>query len=124
MKLLAEFIIPDLPKMTNAIGRKHWINKHKESVKWRRLVAHECNQVKISGLGLEQATLTLTRYSSRPPDADGLVSGFKVVLDAMVRCGVLVDDNYKIIGMPTYRWEYRPTKKGGMVSIKIEGVEK
>lgn len=120
MTLIAEFTIDDLPKMINRTIGKHWINKHKESVKWRRLISHECAKAKISGLGLDKAHLTLKRYSSRAPDSDGLVSGFKVVLDSLVRAGVMVDDNYKIIGMPTYLWEYRATKYGGMISVRIE----
>lgn len=118
--LIAEFKIHDLPKMINRTSGKHWINKFKESVKWRGLVGAECYKAEINDLKLDSAVLTLTRHSSKAPDSDGLVSGFKVVIDALVKHGVLIDDNYKIIGMPKYIWEYAPKKQGAFVTVKIE----
>jgi hypothetical protein len=59
----------------------------------------------------------------RPPDSDGLVSGFKVIIDSLVKAGVLIDDNFKVIGMPVYTWEYRTRKLGGQMVIKIETEE-
>lgn len=122
MNLIAEFTIRDLPKMINRTSGKHWINKFKESVKWRGLVGAECYKAEINDLKLDSAVLTLTRHSSKAPDSDGLVSGFKVVIDALVKYGVLTDDNYKVIGMPNYKWEYAPKKLGGFIVVKIESV--
>lgn len=119
-ELVAEFQINNLPKMTNRTIGKHWINKHKESVIWRRLVAEQVTIHRLADLKLNRAILSLVRCSSKAPDSDGLVSGFKVVIDALVKFGVLVDDNYKIIGMPNYKWEYRPKRDGGMIRVKIE----
>ena len=119
-EVIAEFQIGMLPKMTNRSSGKQWFSRHKESVLWRRLVHEQCLLAEITDLKLPKAHLTLTRHSSVAPDSDGLVSGFKVVIDAMVKFGVLLDDNYKIIGMPTYKWEYRPKKLGGMISVRIE----
>lgn len=119
-KLIAEFEIPRLPAMTNSIGRKHWGAKHKERVIWQRLISEQVYLLKINSLGLTKANLSFTRFSSKPPDYDGLVSGFKVILDSLVKCGVLIDDNVTIIGQPSYKWEYRPTKQGGRVRIRIE----
>lgn len=122
MNLIAEFTIRDLPKMINRTSGKHWINKFKESVKWRGLVGAECYKAEINDLKLDRAVLTLTRHSSKAPDSDGIVSGFKVVIDALVKYGVLTDDNYKVIGMPNYKWEYAPKKLGGFIVVKIESV--
>lgn len=113
-----------LPKLINAIGRKHWSFKQKESVLWRRLVHEQCLIAKITDLRLNSAALTLTRHSSRAPDSDGLVSSFKVVIDALVKCGVLKDDNFEVIGMPEYHWVKRPTKQGGMITVKIQKGDK
>jgi hypothetical protein len=64
----------------------------------------------------------LTRLSSTEPDFDGLVSGFKVILDSLIKCGVLEDDNPKVIGHPTYAWE--KCKKGeGRIRIEVIGGE-
>lgn len=51
---------------------------------------------------------------------DGLVSGFKHVIDGLVVAGVIVDDKPSVIGQSQYRWTYRPSKQGGMISVKIE----
>ncbi len=123
MRLIAEFEIDRAPEMINAIGRKHWSVKHKERIIWQRLVNEMCNFHRICGLNLKTAHLTLTRLTCKAPDSDGLVSGFKVVIDSLVKAGVLIDDNYKVIGMPDYKWEYRTRKFGGQIKIKIETEE-
>lgn len=120
MGLIAEFQIFGLPKTVNAIGRKHWGAKHTEATKWRKLIAEKCALHHILNLKLTKAILTLTRHSSKAPDYDGLVSSFKQVIDPLVRCGVIIDDNYTVIGAPTYHWVKRPNKQGGMISIRIE----
>ncbi len=119
-QLIAEFEIDKLPQMINAIGRKHWAVKHRERKIWQRLINEQCNYNRICGLNLEKAVITLTRHSNRRPDPDGLVSGFKAVLDSLVKCGVLVDDNFGVIGFPIYKWELRPSKLGGRITVKIE----
>ena len=119
MKYELEFEIDDLPKTYNAMGRSHWSVKAKEARKWKTLVA-----IRILSKGrcpmLPRAKITLTRYSSRCPDSDGLVSSFKHVIDGIVGAGLIPDDSYRTIGMPTYLWE--ETKKGkGKIKVKIEG---
>lgn len=124
MKLIGEFSIEDLPHMTNKIAGRHWAAKAKERVKWGRLVQHECSRLGISGIGLTTATITFTRHSSKEPDFDGLVSGFKAITDSLKGCGVIVDDKPSVIGQSRFIWCYRPTKQGGMVTVKIETTEK
>lgn len=116
-----EFEIDGLPKTYNAMGRSHWSVKAKEAKKWKTLVS-----IKILSKGrcqqLSRAKLTLTRYSSRCPDSDGLVSSFKHVIDGIVGSGLLLDDSYRTIGMPCYLWE--ETKKGkGKIKVKIESLD-
>lgn len=50
--------------------------------------------------------LELTRYSTgRPMDYDNLVSTGKLLIDALVRAGVLPDDNPKVIAERVYTQE-------------------
>src|ERR1043165_1047449 len=112
MRTIAEFEIAGLPKMTNAIGRAHWTVKHREAKKWKRLVAIECARLGISNLGLGAASLTLTRHSIKEPDMDGLVSGFKHVVDGLVAAQVIVDDRPSVIGQSRYRWQTAPPSQG------------
>jgi hypothetical protein len=121
LKYELEFEITDLPKTINSIGRMHWSVKAKEARKWKTLIS-----IKILSKGrcsqLQRAKLTLTRYSSRCPDSDGLVSSFKHVIDGIVGAGLIPDDSYRTIGMPTYLWE--EVKRGkGKIKIKIEEIE-
>jgi len=46
------------------------------------------------------------------PDYDGIVSGFKHPIDALVEAGIIIDDNMNVIGMPTFRWEKVPQGQG------------
>lgn len=70
----------------------------------------------------QRAHVTLTRGSSREPDFEALVVSFKPVVDALVRAGVIQDDNPKVIGQPTYKWE--PAGRGkGFIRVKVESIK-
>lgn len=108
--------------MTNASGRKstHWRVLKKESDEWKRrviLIMKPC----LPNAPLKRAKLTLTRCSSVSPDYDGLVSGFKHVIDGLVIAGVLENDKYENIGVPTYLYRKVPAGKG-MIRVVVEKV--
>ena len=115
-----EFELQGLPKTTNSGGRAHWAVKVKEARLLKLAVG-------IATLGarplkpLSKARLVLTRYSSSEPDADGLVSSFKHILDGLVEAGVLENDRRANIGMPDYRWE-KCKPKQGRVRVEVEEV--
>lgn len=113
--------IPGLPQTVNQLGRKHWALKVKHNRIWEILVrAHAIGN--LPDKPLTKAMVTLTRYSSREPDFDGLTSSFKCILDSLVKCGVLKDDNSKAIGQPAYVWE-RCGPKDGSIRIEVTSVE-
>jgi Holliday junction resolvase RusA-like endonuclease len=116
-----EFEIPTLPAMTNA-KQKHWRIVRKEETMMKTLVAFSVPMDQRPTCPLKQAALVLTRFSSKAPDPDGLVSGFKNVIDGLVEIGVLEDDSYEHIGMPHYRWE--KVKKGeGKIRVQVFELE-
>ena len=117
LRLVAEFHILGLPQMTNSIGRSHWSKKFKEARKWKSLVFTHCLKAKITQLELNRAVLTLTRHSTKEPDFDGLVSGFKHVIDGLVEAKVIISDKPSVLEGTTYRWEKR---KAGGVTIRIQ----
>ncbi len=119
MTLIAQFEIYGLPEMTNTLAYKHWTGRYKEAKKWKRLVIEQCLINRITGIRLEKAKLTLTRHSMKEPDFDGLTSGFKHIIDGLVRAGTLEDDSRTVIGQPEYFWEKAP-RGNGRVTIKIE----
>lgn len=118
MKL--EFEIMGLPKVvTNHMV--HWRAKYAESKKWKKAVALEVLgfTAKLGWRPLEEANLTLTRFSAREPDFDGLVASFKHVIDGLVEARVIASDKMSVIGQPTYLWEKCAPKKG-KIKIKVE----
>ena len=119
---ILEFKLAGLPPMTNNLSRRHWTVQLRNSAKWKNLVVGRSLALGIPVKPLLKAKLTLIRHSGMCPDSDGLVSGFKHIIDGLVQVGVLENDKFENIGMPEYRWEKTSPRKG-YISIKVEGVE-
>lgn len=106
-----KFNISDLPETTNSGGRQHWSHKVRQAKRWKWLVGLRIGHHKPLE-PLKKAKIVLTRASSRVPDADGLVSSFKHVIDGLVVHDVILDDSMTVIGMPEYKWTKAPPKNG------------
>lgn len=118
-----EFEIVGLPRMTNKSGKSgHWRVLHSEATLWKQLTGWAVRKHSRPPTPLKHARLTLTRHSSAAPDSDGLVSGFKHVIDGLVEAGVLENDRWINIGMPTYRWSKAPMK-AGKITVVVEECE-
>lgn len=117
--LIAEFQIIGLPPMVNVNQAKGWRGRHFTAKRWSGLVADHCYLLKIADLKLKKAMLTFTRLSSKEPDSDGLISGFKYVQDGLVKAQVIIDDKPSVIGMPNYIWRLTSPKTGAII-IRIE----
>lgn len=118
-----EFELPGLPPMTNpkSGGSRNWRALWRMNRRWKRDVILLV-QPKRPPAPLERAKLTLIRASSVAPDSDGLVSGFKAVIDGLREARVIANDRYQNIGMPDYRWE--PATQGkGFIRVIVEGIE-
>lgn len=120
MSYTLEFELQGLPKMSNQMLRGSWKGRHGNATKWKRAVWAKSWHFKPAQ-PLERATLTLTRMSSTEPDFDGLVSGFKPVIDGLVECGIIQSDKMSCIGQPKYSWLRAPACKGKIV-VKVEEV--
>ncbi len=113
-----EFTHAELPKTFNSLlsGNKdsRWQRKA-EADKWHNTIfLLTAEHRPYIGGPWKKAKLTLTRRSSVAPDPDGLVSSFKYIVDALVKVGLLVDDNMEVIGFPDYRWEKAPRGQGSI----------
>ena len=117
MSYLLEFRLDGLPKRTNNI--KSWRMRFAEARKWKRAVFIAIDYAKRPERPLQKAKLTLVRHSSMPPDFDGLVSGFKHVIDGLIDAQVIVNDKFENIGQPEYRWEKAP-QRNGFITVKVE----
>lgn len=115
--MILEFEIELLPPLQNQLNTMHWAKRMKsKNLINGHLTAYIPSNYRFKAA---KAQLTLTRYSAREPDFDGLVGSFKCVIDGLVRLGVLEDDTPKVIGQPIYYWE--KTKRGeGKIKVRIE----
>lgn len=115
--------IQGLPQRYNTVSGRHWALRAKEAKKWhQRLLGRMITQrVMPPPHPLKRAKIRLTRFSSRPPDYDGLVQSFKPVIDALIKTLIIVDDNMDVIGKPEYNWERSPSKMG-KIFIEVEEI--
>src|SRR6185437_3610824 len=98
------FELLGLPKVPNELLGAHWRVRAGHAKRWERAVWAKCWHLKPN-TPLIKASLVLTRCSARSPDFDNLALSFKPVVDALVKCGVIVDDTPAVIGQPTYKHE-------------------
>jgi hypothetical protein len=114
--------IDGLPQMTNPSGRRtHWVLKMREAQKWKQIVLAAVRRAGPAPIKLpvEKAQLRCTRFSSVCPDPDGLVSGFKHIIDGLVAAEVLKNDRISNIGFPNYDWERVPPGHGKIRVVLI-----
>lgn len=55
-------------------------------------------------------------------DYDGLVGSMKPVVDALVTCGILKDDSYKVTGPWDVTQSFRPKKSGELLEVFVTEV--
>lgn len=116
-----EFEHQTLPSTTNSQSGTHWRRKQKEAKSWDNIVMYWGMKWGIPKKPLATAHLILTRFSSREPDFDGLVSSFKMVIDSLVTNGILLNDRRENIGVPDYVWQKARAKEGKIrVVVKEE----
>lgn len=118
-----DIVIEGLPRMLNsgAGQSRNWRAVHASKVEWKKKVVAYCIG-KRPRAPLKKAKLALTRFSAVRPDSDGLVGGFKPVIDGLVDARVLENDRFENIGFPTFLWEM--AKRGeGRIRIQVEEIE-
>lgn len=86
--------------------------------KWDFLIAGMCRG-KLPKKPLEKAKIRIVRHFWRFLDYDGLVGSMKPIVDALVDCGVLVDDSWKVLGQWDVSQEFRPKKDGPLLKIEV-----
>jgi hypothetical protein len=116
-----EITLAGLPRTTNSnVGG--WRSKWGHSRIWRKKIAAAIDSTQRPTQPLKKARITLTRYSSRRADFDGLVSSFKHILDGLIDACVIADDSHDVIGQPNYIWQKVGQNKGH-VRVLIEEPE-
>lgn len=112
----------DLPKLPNQIRMSHWRVKQAETRKWWDLV-HLKTYKLMQGIDqpMNQVEIQYERYSSREPDYDNLVASFKPVTDALIKVGLILDDNPKVVVKSSYRW-FKCARKDVRTIVRITSI--
>ena len=96
MKLIIKSKVP----LLNQMLRQHW-SKRKQLKKQYYLEILSQKPQKFKG----KVNVSLTRYSSRVPDPDGVAGSAKIILDAIVDAGIIEDDNMNIVENFSVNWQ-------------------
>lgn len=109
-----------LPKSLNK--KLKWGSKYsniRENRSWDMMIACECSS-QMPKDPLTKASITLIRHSWKMLDYDGLVGSMKPVVDALVSCGVLTDDNWGVTGKWNVDQKFRSKKEGPKLEILVQ----
>lgn len=86
-----------VPKSQNVILRQHFHKRSKDFKIIYKDIENLCEGL-LPAKPLSSALICITRNSNRYLDYDNCVASLKPIVDGLVRCGVLEDDNYKVTG--------------------------
>jgi hypothetical protein len=123
LKTISLFI-PYLTKQVNSLSRQNHFFWTKEKNVIYKMVADALLE---SGIKLSEpipkAYCVLLRYSPSEPDYDGLVSGFKYVIDALVEHGILVGDKISMLELTAKYVKTRAKEKRGVGIVIVPMVQ-
>jgi hypothetical protein len=106
--------IPGLPPSAcSPNSRHHWAVKARAANSWGEMCFYKAvdarnrtgEPMKWKNLDGAKVRVTFVLPNKRRRDLDNLVAAFKSGLDALVRCGILIDDSAGHVTM-TYRAEF------------------
>jgi hypothetical protein len=109
------------PDSLNLALRTNRYKRNKSNRRWDVYMDALCSGKKPQS-PLERARLVLIRHSHRMLDYDGLVGSLKPVVDALVTCGVIIDDRWNITGKWYVDQRFRPKKSGQILELLVEEI--
>lgn len=96
-KYSLKFELLGVPESLNKTLRMHWGKRHAQTKYWHDMVYFE-TRGKRPVKPLEKARISIVRHSPRSLDFDGVVGSCKIVIDGLVRAGIIRDDNWSCVG--------------------------
>jgi len=113
-----EISLHSLPDSLNKGLRGNRFKYFSKNKKWDFLIAGMCRGKQPSA-PLKKAKLKIVRHFWRTLDYDGLVGSMKPIVDALVDCGIIEDDNWNVLGQWDVSQEFRPKKDGPLLEIIV-----
>lgn len=112
-------VIHSLPDSLNKGLRTNRYKYHKKNKAWDFLI-FGMTRGKLPIEPLKKAKITIVRHSWRTLDYDGLVGSMKPIIDALVDCGVLENDTWKVTGAWDVSQVFRTKKEGPLLEVRIQ----
>jgi len=83
-------MIPRIPLTRNQADQSKWWGRHRQTKLWRTEILVAFGRRAVPP---KKAHVDITVYRGKSQDPDNLVASMKPILDALVKCGWLTDDN-------------------------------
>src|SRR5690349_10526922 len=91
---MIRLVIPEATPSLNRLLHIHWHKKTQKRKHWLWLVRAARLEAKIFPTApLQKAKVTITRHGRRICDDDNCIGGYKMLIDSLVREGILADDS-------------------------------
>lgn len=118
--------IPFAIPSRNTLDKMHWSKKRKLQNEYRLFVRQQMTKYKISKwiipkMGGSIYLQSVKKYQIR--DYDNLMGGAKLMIDALVKEGFILDDTIKLIGTPRITQASLKVWKKGMKTVMATGQE-
>ena len=121
---IVQFTLEKPVKLLNEVLRMHWTERRRYA---KALAAQIAQRHKGIILPMQQAAVTVTRYSVREPDHDGLIGGCKLLIDCLLMrsdkhphgMGYIVDDSPKHLTFKAIHVKAETLKAQG-TTVRIE----
>lgn len=115
--MTTEITIDRLPPGTNKLERMHWATKKKKISTWMALIRSKTRHAHEGCVDVY-----FTTHRSRFLDVDNHAASAKIPLDALVRTGIIKEDNPKVI-TNYYPNQIKCKRKDERTVIRIEDVK-
>lgn len=90
---MIKLTIPEATPSLNRLFGHHWTHRHQKRQHWQWLVRAARLKAKVFlAEPLPRAKVTITRHGRRICDPDNLIGGQKMLIDSLVREGILEND--------------------------------
>ncbi len=96
---MIELLIPLQIPSHNELNEMHWAARHKSGKLWEQWIRYTLRPGNLAAATGKRHVSILAFRKRRITDCANLVAGCKHAVDALVRCGLLVDDTDELVSI-------------------------